>query len=110
MRAILAHLVQPPMAVKMEAKAKECDQLRVSILSVRDTQEKVIIMEGFHPMKTIPYYRNEVLQKVPRCENYRAKPFFGSGVLKMALFANMAVREAITSFMKTRAWFEIPGV
>ena len=67
----------------------ECDQLRVSILSVRDTDEKVIWRE-FTTMKTIPNCRNWILQKVPRCKNSRTEPFFGRGVVKYCTFCQNA--------------------
>ena len=55
--------------------ATECDQFSVSILSVRDTEEKVI-RKACTTMKTIPNNcRNQVFQKVTRYKKSRTGVF-----------------------------------
>ena len=63
----------------------ECDQFSVSILSVRDTEEKVI-WKACTTMKAIPNCSNYVFQKVSRYKKSRTEPFFRKGVVKTGTF------------------------
>ena len=65
--------------------------LRVSILSVRNTEEK-FIWSAFTTMKIIPNiykWRNLVLQKVTGCRNPRTQQFFSGVLLNMAFYQNV---------------------
>ena len=87
-------------------------QFSVSILSVRDTEKRSY--ERLAP----PCYLSQIVEirffrKFQGTNKSRTEPFSRRGVLsKIAFLPKMSVRDTniFTSLMKTRAWFEIPGV